>query len=157
MKAARGKDGWWYWAWRLFAMWSRLDLDAKGMGAGERWAVVLTTLPAGLRAYYLRPARSWLLSKLPKWVCVIRLQRAGHDWYGITSQAAAEHVRLRFDIYPVDIDDLVRIHRDKVTAVAYAGSSWFEVVFLQPNGEIEPDPNVPATARARAATRGAGQ
>jgi hypothetical protein len=135
--------GWWYWVWRLFAWWSRLDIDPRPLPAKERWAIVAVAMPAAVRAFYLRPARGWLLARLPKWVVLLRLERSAHHWYRISSRGAADHVRLRFDIYPLDVDDLVCVRGGKLSAIAYAGANFFEMLFLLPNGEIEPDPNSP--------------
>lgn len=146
---------WWSWVWQLFVRCSRVDIEAHSVGAGERWAIVFTTAAAGLRAYCLRPARDWLLGTLPRWVAVVRLEWAGHGWYRIPSQSAAEHARLRFDVFPIQAGDLIRLKDGRPTAVAYAGPASCEIIFLEANGEIEPDPIAPLLGKAWSAYRDA--
>jgi hypothetical protein len=132
--------GWGSWAWQLFVRWSRVDIDAHNVGTEERWAVVFTTTAAGLRAYCLRPARHWLLATLPRWVAAVRLEWAGHGWYRIPSQSAAEHARLRFDVFPIQAGDLIRLKGGRPTAVAYAGPASCEIIFLAPMGRSSQTP-----------------
>ena len=141
----------WAWAWNLFAQWSQLDLDLGALGARERWTVVSAVVPAVMKGRYLRPARLWLLARTPPWIVTWRLQRRVHGWYRIPTRAAAEHVRLRFDIWPIEVGDHIRIERGRLTAVGYTTSEFSEIIFVMPNGEIEPDPRSPEMARAWAA------
>ena len=147
----------WLWAWRLFAGWSRLDVDPRSLAAGERWSVVATTMPAVVRSRYLRPVRRWLLSRTPAWIVARRLQKRTQGWYRVPSRAAAEHVRLRFDIWPIEVDDYVRLQHGRLTAVGYACPTFTEVIFVLPTGELEPDPNSPEMDRAWAAYAAARQ
>lgn len=144
-------------AWRLFLCWSRLDLDPRSLTAGERWSVVATTVPAVLRSRYLRPARLWLLCCTPAWIVARRLQRRTHGWYRVPSRGAAEHVRLRFDIWPIEVDDHVRLEHGRLTALGYATPTFTEIIFVRPDGELEPDPDSPEMARAWAAYWSAGE
>lgn len=139
------------WAWRLFTGWSRLELDARQLMPRERWSVVAATVPAVLRNRYVRPAMRWFLARVPAWVVAGRLQQCGHHWYRIPNRKAAEHVRLRFDVYPIDIGDYVRIEHGRATAVGYAGTDWSEIIYILPGGAFEPDPKSPAMAKAWAA------
>lgn len=141
----------WFWAWRLLCRWTRLNIDPRSLTAGERWAVAVTTLPAALRSRYLRPARLLLLAHTPAWIVADRLQQLTHCWYRIPSQKAADHIRLRFDIWPIDIDDHVRLQQGRLTAVGYRTPMFSEIIFVLPNGELEPDPKNPEMARAWAA------
>ena len=141
----------WLWAWQLFEGWSRLDLDPRRLTVGARWSVVATAIPSVVRSRYLRPARSWLLTRTPAWIAVLRLQPRVHGWYRVPSHAAAEHVRLRFDIWPIEMGDHVRLERGRLIAVGYATPTFSEIVFVQPNGELEPDPHSDEMARAWAA------
>jgi len=133
----------WLWAWRLFAGWSRLDVDPRSLTAGERWSVVATVVRSVARSRYLRPARLWVLARTPAWIVAHRLQQRTHGWYRIPGRAEAEHVRLRFHIWPVEVGDHVRLQHGRLTAVAYANPTFTEIIFVQPNGEIEPDPDSP--------------
>ena len=144
---------WWLWAWRLLTRWSALDLDALKLTVGERWGVVAAVVPAALRALYVRPAIAWGLSNSPWWMVRARLEGAGNGWYRIPSRAAADHVRLRFDIYPIDAADHVRVDRGRLVAVGYVTKHWCEILMILPNGEIEPDPKIPGMAQAWSAYR----
>ena len=135
-------------AWRLFLHWGRIDLDTESLTAGERWSVVATVVPAVVRSRYLRPVRLWLLARTPAWIVARRLDGRVHGWYRIPSGAAAEHVRLRFEIWPIHIGDHVRLRERRLTAVAYATPTFTEIIFIEPNGELEPDPKRPEIARA---------
>ena len=138
----------WRWSWRQFASWSRLDLDPSSLTAGERWSVILTAIPAVVRSRYAGPSRRWLLARTPFWIITGRLQRRVHGWYRIPTRAAAQHVRLRFDIWPIEVGDHVRIEGGRLTAVGYTTSEFSEIIFVMPNGEIEPDPRSLEMARA---------
>lgn len=137
--------------WQLFARWCRLDLDYSSLSAGERWSVVTATLKAMVRSRLLRPVRLRLLAHVPVWVVAKRLQRRSHGWYRVPSAAAAEHVRLRFYIWPIEVGDHVRIQNGRLAAVGYATPTFSEIIFVLPNGELEPDPRSPETAKARVA------
>lgn len=141
----------WFWAWRLFAIWSRLDVNPRSLTAGERWSVVATTMPAVIRSRYLRPARLWLLARTPAWIVAGRLQRQTNSWYRVPSQEVADHVRLRFDIWPIDVGDHVRLQDGRLTAVGYATPTFSEIILVLPNRELEPDPHSPEMGRAWAA------
>lgn len=147
----RGRSQTWLWAWRLFNRWSRLDIDPRPLTAGERWAVAATTAPAVIRSRYLRPIRLGLLARTPAWIVTRRLQERTHGWFRVPSQEAADHIRLRFDIWPIDVNDHVRLQHGRLTAVGYATPTFTEIIFVLPNGEIEPDPHSPAMAKAWAA------
>ena len=108
-----------------------------------------------VRTRYLRPARLWFLAQVPAWLVVRRLQQRAHGWYRIPSAAAAEHVRLCFEIWPIDIGDHVRIERGRLTAVGYATATFTEIIFVQPDGELEPDPRGPAMGRLWASSSAA--
>jgi len=99
----------WLWAWRRIAAWSGLDLNPRGMSARERWSVAVVVVCAVAKSRYLRPLRLWFLARSPAWAIALRLERATHRWFRIPDRAAAEHVMLRFDFYPLDAGDLVRI------------------------------------------------
>ena len=142
----------WLWAWRLFAEWSRLDIDPRPLTAGERWSVVATTMLAVVRSRYLRPVRRWLLARTPAWIVARRLQRRTHGWYCVPSQEAADHVRLRFDIWPIEVGDHIRLEHGRLTAVGYATPTFTEIIFVLPTGELEPDPDRPEMDRAWAAS-----
>jgi hypothetical protein len=92
-----------------------------------------------------------LLTRTPAWIVALRLQRRVHGWYRVPNHAAAELVQLRFDIWPVDIGDHVRLEHGRLTAVGYATPTFTEIIFVQPNGELEPDPHSDEMARAWAA------
>lgn len=142
-------QGWpWHWAWRLFASWSQFDVDPRALAADERWSVVANTVPAVVRNRYLRPVARWLLARTPVWIVARRLQQRTHGWYRVPNKGAAEHVRLRFDIWPIDIEDHVRLQHSRLTAVGYSTATFSEVIFVLPNGEIEPDPHSPEMAKA---------
>lgn len=141
----------WLWAWRLFAGWSRLDVDPRSLTAGERWSVVATTVPAVIRSRHFRPVSLWLLSRTPAWVVAKRLQKRTHGWYRVPSQEAAGRIRLRFDIWPIEVGDYVRLERGRLTAVGYSTTTFSEIILVLPNGEIEPDANSPEMDRAWAA------
>lgn len=87
---------------------------------------------------------------MPEWIVASRLQRRTHGWYRIPGRAAAEHVRLRFDIWPIDVGDHVRLQDGRLTAVGYATPTFSEIIIVLPNGELEPDPHSPEMGRARA-------
>lgn len=65
-----------------------------------------------------------------------------------TGRAAAEHVRLRFDIWPIGVGDHVRLERGRLTAMGYATPTFTEIIFVLPNGEPEQDPKSPEMAKA---------
>jgi hypothetical protein len=71
-----------------------------------------------------------------------------HGWYRIPSRAAAEHVRLRFEIWPIEVGDHVRLQAGRLTAVGYATPNFTEIVFVQPDGELETEPRSREMARA---------
>lgn len=141
----------WLWAWRVFAGWSRIDLDPRLLTVGERWSVVATTVPAVLRSRYFRPIRLWLLARTPAWIVARRLQQRIHGWYRVPNRGVAEHVRLRFDIWPIEVGDHVRLQHGRLTAVGYATPNFTEVIFFLPNGEPESYPDSPEMDRAWAA------
>lgn len=141
----------WAWAWQIFARWTRLDLDPRSLTPGERWSVIAVTVPSVLRSRYLRPLRLWLLARTPAWIVARRLQKRTHGWYRIPSRAAAEHVRLRFDMWPMDVGDHVRFQDGRLTAVGYATPILTEIIYVLPNGELEPDPKSPYMPKAWAA------
>jgi hypothetical protein len=122
--------------WRLFARWSRLDLDLETLTARERWPVVLTVVPAVIKSRYLRPARLWLLARTPSRLVALRLHRRVHGWYRIPTKSGADHVQLHFDIWPIEVGDHVRIERGRLTAVAYSTAAFSEIIFVQPDGEL---------------------
>lgn len=93
----------------------------------------------------------WLLARTPPWIVTWRLQRRVHGWYRIPTRVAADHVRLRFDIWPIEVGDHIRIERGRLTAVGYTTSTFSEIILVLPNGEIEPDPSSAHTAKAWAA------
>ena len=135
-------------AWQMLASWSRIDLDPELLTARERWLVVRAVIPEVFNSRYLRPARRWLLAGTPSWIVARRLHKRMHGWYRIPSRAAAEHVRLRFDIWPIEVDDHVRIERGRLVAIACSTATFSEIIFVLPNGEIEPEPRSPDLARA---------
>jgi len=135
-------------AWRLVARWSNANLDYGSLSAGERWSVVAATMKALLRTGILRPARLWLLAHTPAWLVAGRLQRRSYSWFRISGASAAEHVRLRFNIWPIEVGDHVRLKNGRLTAVGYATPTFTEIIFVLPNGELEPDPRSPEMARA---------
>ncbi len=138
----------WRWAWRLFTGWSRLELDGQSLTAGERWSIVAITVPAVLRGRYFRPTKLWLLARTPAWIVARRLQRRTHGWYRVPNRGAAVHVRLRFEIWPIDAGDHVRLQNGRLIAMAYSTVTFSEIIFVLPSGEIEPDPHSPAMAKA---------
>jgi hypothetical protein len=139
------------WAWRLFYRWSGLDLDPRSLTAGERWSVASTVVPAVFRSRYLRPARQWMLARTPTWIVTQRLDRRMHGWYRIPCPASAEHVRLRFDMWPIEVGDHVRVQDGRLAAVGYATPTYSEIILLNPDGELEDQPKIPEMARAWAA------
>jgi hypothetical protein len=92
-----------------------------------------------------------LLARTPAWIVARRLQQRSHGWYCIPGRAAAELVSLRFDIWPIDVGDHVRLQHGRLTAVGYATPSFSEIILVQPNGELEHDPDSPEMDRAWAA------
>ena len=134
--------------WRLVARWSRLDLDYGSLTAGERWSVVAATMQALVRSRLLRPVRLRLLAHMPVWVVAGRLQKCSHGWHRVPTSAVAEHVRLRFDIWPIEVGDHVRLQNGRLTAIGYGTRHFTEVIFILPEGEFEPDPRSPEMARA---------
>lgn len=58
---------------------------------------------------------------------------------------------LRFDFYPLDAGDHVRIECGRLIAVGYAEREWSEVIYVTPDGQVEPDPHSPEMTRAWAA------
>ncbi len=132
----------------MLAGWSKIDLDPELLTARERWSVVRAVLPAVIKSRYVRPARLWLLARTPSRLVVLRLHRRVHGWYRVPTRAAAEHARLRFDIWPIEVGDHVRLEDGRLTAIAYSTANFSEIIFVLPNGEIEPDPRSPRMARA---------
>lgn len=55
---------------------------------------------------------------------------------------------LRFDFYPLDAGDLVRIECGRLTAVGYAEREWSEVIYVARDGQVEPDPHSPEMTSA---------
>lgn len=138
-------------AWRRFIHWSGLDIDPDAIPAGEHWSMVRTRVSAILRARYLKPTLRRLLTRSPAWVVAMRLQRWTHCWYRVPTRAAADHVLLRFDFWPIEVGDHVRIERGRLTAIGYANATFSEIIFVEPNGEVERDPDSPEMSRAWAA------
>lgn len=138
-------------AWQLFVGWTGLDVDLDDVPADERWSFVLVTVPAVIRARNLRPMRTWILTQSPAWLVAVRLQRRTHHWYRVPSRAAAEHAELKFDFWPIGVGDHLRIMRGRLTAIGCAGKNFSEIIFVQPNGEPEPDPQSPEMSKAWAA------
>lgn len=118
------------------------------MLAGEWWSVVAITVPAVVRSRYLGPMRRWLLARTPAWIVARRLQQRTHGWYRVPSREAADHVRLRFDIWPIEVGDHVRLERGRLTAVGYSSATFSEIIYILPNGEIEPEPKSVEMTRA---------
>ena len=96
------------------------------------------------------PTRRWLLAWTPSWIVAKRLQTCSHGWYRVPSRAVAEHVRIRFGIWPIEVGDHVRIEGGRLTAMAYSSAVFCENIFVLPNGEIEPDPCSQEIAKALA-------
>src|SRR5690606_19427308 len=113
-------------AWGLFARWSKLHYSGS-LTPGERAAVVRAVIPAVFRNRYVRPVGLRLLAKSPSWIVARRLQRRHRDWYRVPTRAAAEHLRLRFDIWPVEVGDHVRIARGRLTAIAHTNATFSEI------------------------------
>lgn len=109
------------------------------------------TVPAAVRAYYIRPVGRWMIARAPAWAVARELERRVHGWYRIPNGIASRHVRTRFDVYPIDVGDHIRIQEGRVTAIGYAGQNWSEIIYVLPGGEIEPDPDIPEMAVAWAA------
>lgn len=141
----------WLWAWKAFARYSQLDLDPHKLTTKERWSVIGAASPELIRTRFLRPARLWLLTQIPAWVVASRLRKRSHGWYRIPSPAAVEQVRLRFDVWPIEVGDHVRIKSGRLTAIGYATPTFTEIIFVLPNGELEPDPSSSEMTRALAA------
>jgi len=137
----------------MLSRWSKIDLDPEPLTARERWSVVGAVLPAVIQSRYLRPARLWLLARTPSRLVALRLQRRVHGWYRVPTRAAAEHARLRFDIWPIDVGDHVRLEGGRLTAIAYSTANFSEIILVLPSGEIEPDPSSSEMARVWAAFR----
>lgn len=108
-------------------------------------------MPAVVRGRYLRPARLWAIAQAPVWILARRLDRRTHGWYRVPDRAAAEHVELRFKVWPIAVGDHLRVELGRPTAVAYAYKEWTEIIYLLQDGEPEPDPKVPEMAKAWAA------
>jgi hypothetical protein len=144
-------------AWKMLAGWSRIDLDTRSLPGRERWAVVRAVVPAVIKSRYLRPARLWLLAHTPSRLVALRLHRRVHGWYQVPTWSAAEHVRLRFDIWPIELGDHLRLEGGRLTAIAYSTAIFSEIIFVEPNGELEPDPISPEMDRAWAAHNAARQ
>ena len=140
-----------HWAWRRFIRWTALDIDPDCIPTEERWPAVQETAPAVFRARYIEPARRRLLARSPAWLVTLGLQRRTHQWYRVPSRAGAEHIRLRFDFWPIEVGDHVRIERGRLTAICCALPTVSEIIFVQPNGEPEPDPHSPEMSKAWAA------
>lgn len=129
----------WSWMWQIFLRWSRLDLDVDRLSVAERWQVVSYTIPAGIRSYYARPVRLWILARLPRWIAIIRMEAVGHDWYRIPTYPAVEHCRLRFGVHGIEEGDLLRIEGSRVVAMAREGRNFCEIIRYLPSGEVEDD------------------
>jgi hypothetical protein len=132
----------------MLAGWSKIDLDPELLTAPERWSVVRAVIPQVFKSRYLLPGRLWLLARTPSWIVARRVQRTVHGWYRIPTSSAAEHVRLHFDIWPIEVGDHVRIERGRLTAVAYSTAAFSEIIFVQPDGELEPDSRSPEMTKA---------
>jgi hypothetical protein len=117
----------------------------------ERFSVVATTTQAFVRIRIVRPTLVWLLGHMPTWMVVSRLQNRSHGWYRVPSTSAAELVRLRFCIWPIEVGDHVRLQNGRLAAVGYATPNFTEIIFVLPNGELEPDPRSSEMTRAWAA------
>lgn len=135
------------WIWQILAERSGVDADPQTLTAGQRWSVITMTVAGSLRRRY-QGVRLWLLSNLPTWTVTSRLQGRTHRWYRVPSMQAAEHVRLRLAMWPLNPGDYVRIERGRLTAVAYSTKDWSEIIYVGPEGEVEPDPHSPEIARA---------
>lgn len=144
-------EGSWLWTWRLFARWSQLDLDPLALTVVERWSVVAAAATATVRSRYIRPVTLWLQARTPAWIVGGLLERRVHSWYRIPNRRAAELVRQRFHIWPIDIGDHVRLERGQLTAVGYATPGFTEVIYVLPDGELEADPDSPEMRKAWAA------
>lgn len=103
---------------------------------------------SGFHGQVHRADRRWFLSRTPSWTVARRLHERVHGWYRIPTLAAAEHVRLRFDIWPIEMGDHVRLECGRLTAVAYSTAAFSEIIFVLPDGELEPDPRSSEMARA---------
>lgn len=140
----------WRWAWTVLMRWSRLQLGTVPTGS-ERWRVAGTVIRAGIRSYYVDPALHWALAKWPVWLVKARLEKKGYGWYRVSTLATAKHCRLRFDVYPIDVGDLVRFQGGRVSHVAYSGPRHTEILEFLPNGELTPVYELPAMRQAWAA------
>ncbi len=134
--------------WQVLAAWSRIELDPELLTSRERWSVVRAVVLAVFKSRYIEPARRWLLAQTPAWIVAWRLNRRVHRWYRVPSRSAAEHVKLRFDIWPVEVGDHIRLQGGRLTAMAYSTATFSEIIFVLPNGEVEPDPTSAEIARA---------
>jgi hypothetical protein len=121
----------------------------------QRWQVVAQTIPAGIRTYYARPVRLWMLARLPRWTAIIRMEAVGRGWYRIPTHPVVEHCRLRFGVYGIEEGDLIRIERGRVIAMAYEDRHFCEIIRHRADGEIEEDPMPAEIAGAWANYRGA--
>jgi len=140
----------WQWAWTALMRWSRLQLDSVPTGS-ERWRVAGTVIRAGIRSHYFDPVLRWALAKWPAWLLKSRLEKEGHGWYRIPTPAAAKHCRLRFDVYPIDVGDLLRFHGGRVSQVAYSGPGHTEILEFLSSGDLAPAPEITGMRRAWAA------
>jgi hypothetical protein len=140
--------GTWLRAWRLFIRWSGLDIDPHELTVIERWHIVSITVPAGVRAFYARPARHWLMSRLPAWWAMSRLKRASGGWYRIPTWSVAEHCMFRFGHPGLDVGTLLKIRGGAIVATAHVMHDRCEILFYAPNGEVENEPDVFEMRRA---------
>ena len=111
----------------------------------------LAIIPAGVRSYYLDPVRRWILAKSPAWLAKACLEKAGNGWHRIPNRQSVTHCRLRFDIYPIDVGDLLRFSGERVSHIAYSGPRYTEILEFLPNGDLAPAPEVPEMRQAWAA------
>lgn len=130
--------------------WGKLQLDTEPTGA-ERWLVATAVIQAGIRSYYVGPVCGWIMAKSPAWSVKARLKKAGNGWYLLPTQASVTHCRLRFDVYPIDVGDLLRFDGGRVSHVAYSGARHTEILEFLPNGDLAPAPEVKEVRRAWAA------
>lgn len=141
----------WLWAWHVFARATGLDLDARSLSASDRWNVIAAAVPALVRSRFLGPVRLWLLARTPTRIVLRRLQRNGHGWHRIPNSSAAERVRLRFDIWPLETGDFVQVKDGRLTAIGRMTATFCEIIYISPNGELEADPKSPEMIKAWAA------
>lgn len=141
----------WVWAWRVFTRATGLDLDPRSLSASERWNVIAAAVPALVRSRFLSPVRLSLLARTPTRIVLRRLQRSVHGWHRIPNNSAAEQVRLRFDIWPLETGDFVQVQDGRLTAIGCMTATFCEIIYISANGEIEADPKSPEMTKAWAA------